>query len=345
MAIKDYSTEPDMNTTISGINIAEGCAPSGINNAIRQLMADVKAGNADLDTTLRALIAQEVAKCLKTSGGTLTGAVFTSAMDILSSTRNDLYLNFNGGSNYLNGATFTIYGKDAAATPGWAVLRASDGTTFNQLILQPSGRASINGKAVITEAGGTMTGGIEFGGRGGITYRNTDTRKDLILKAINSNRTDGAVLILKSADEPGETSGVAQLSAVAADGTASNVLLYPDGRWKKDGKDVLTIVASWDDGNGNWYHKYSDGWIEQGGNFATSGTTTGTTTLHLAFASANYTVLLGMTGGTGSYSSSSAMSVSVIRDNKTTTSFNWNYCGSGVPTIKPGFFDWYACGY
>lgn len=42
MAIKDYSTTPDMNTTISGINIAEGCAPSGINNAIRQLMADLK---------------------------------------------------------------------------------------------------------------------------------------------------------------------------------------------------------------------------------------------------------------------------------------------------------------
>ena len=42
MAIKDYSITPDMNTQISGINIAEGCAPSGINNAIRQLMADVK---------------------------------------------------------------------------------------------------------------------------------------------------------------------------------------------------------------------------------------------------------------------------------------------------------------
>lgn len=42
MAVKDYSTNPDENTTISGINIAEGCAPSGINNAIRQLMADVK---------------------------------------------------------------------------------------------------------------------------------------------------------------------------------------------------------------------------------------------------------------------------------------------------------------
>lgn len=43
MAIKDYSTDPDQNVKISGINIAEGCAPSGINNAIRQLMADVKA--------------------------------------------------------------------------------------------------------------------------------------------------------------------------------------------------------------------------------------------------------------------------------------------------------------
>lgn len=42
MAIKDYSTTPDLNTQISGINIAEGCAPSGINNAIRQLMADMK---------------------------------------------------------------------------------------------------------------------------------------------------------------------------------------------------------------------------------------------------------------------------------------------------------------
>lgn len=46
MAVKDYSTNPDENTTISGINIAEGCAPSGINNAIRQLMADVRQ-NAD----------------------------------------------------------------------------------------------------------------------------------------------------------------------------------------------------------------------------------------------------------------------------------------------------------
>jgi hypothetical protein len=43
-----------MNTTISGINIAEGCAPSGINNAIRQLMADVKAEKDARDAELSA---------------------------------------------------------------------------------------------------------------------------------------------------------------------------------------------------------------------------------------------------------------------------------------------------
>jgi hypothetical protein len=42
MAVSDYSTTPASNTSISGINIAEGCSPANINNAIRQLMADVK---------------------------------------------------------------------------------------------------------------------------------------------------------------------------------------------------------------------------------------------------------------------------------------------------------------
>ena len=43
MAVKDYQLEAGLNVSISGINIAEGCPPSGINDAIRQLMADVKA--------------------------------------------------------------------------------------------------------------------------------------------------------------------------------------------------------------------------------------------------------------------------------------------------------------
>jgi len=46
MPVKDYSTTPASNTTISSINIAEGCAPGGINNAIRRLMADIATESA-----------------------------------------------------------------------------------------------------------------------------------------------------------------------------------------------------------------------------------------------------------------------------------------------------------
>jgi hypothetical protein len=40
--ISEFSATPSNNTDIDGINIAEGCAPSGINNAIRELMAQLK---------------------------------------------------------------------------------------------------------------------------------------------------------------------------------------------------------------------------------------------------------------------------------------------------------------
>lgn len=42
MGFSDYNANPDLNTSISGVNIGEGCPPSGINNAIRQIMADAK---------------------------------------------------------------------------------------------------------------------------------------------------------------------------------------------------------------------------------------------------------------------------------------------------------------
>lgn len=49
MSVADYNTDPNSNTSISGINIAEGCPPSGINNALRQMMADIKtADDADV---------------------------------------------------------------------------------------------------------------------------------------------------------------------------------------------------------------------------------------------------------------------------------------------------------
>jgi hypothetical protein len=48
--VSEWSATPANNTDIGGINIAEGCAPSGINNAIRELMAQVKDMQAGSDS-------------------------------------------------------------------------------------------------------------------------------------------------------------------------------------------------------------------------------------------------------------------------------------------------------
>jgi microcystin-dependent protein len=48
--ISEFSSTPANNTDIGGINISEGCAPSGINNALRELMAQLKDQQAGTDS-------------------------------------------------------------------------------------------------------------------------------------------------------------------------------------------------------------------------------------------------------------------------------------------------------
>ena len=64
MSVQDYSTNPDDNLQISGINIAEGMPPGLVNNAIRQLMSDIKVNSTELENGK-----------LSTSGGTVTGNI------------------------------------------------------------------------------------------------------------------------------------------------------------------------------------------------------------------------------------------------------------------------------
>jgi hypothetical protein len=73
--ISEWSSTPANNTDVGGIDIAEGCAPSGINNAIREMMAQVKdmITGADGDS-------QTIGGNLVVNGtSTLTGAVSAPA--------------------------------------------------------------------------------------------------------------------------------------------------------------------------------------------------------------------------------------------------------------------------
>lgn len=101
MAVGDYDTTAANNTSISGIDISENCSPAGINNAIRQMMADIATGIGDgsfgdlsgyqpLDATLTALAGVSTAAdklIYATASDTFTTATITSAArDLLDDT-------------------------------------------------------------------------------------------------------------------------------------------------------------------------------------------------------------------------------------------------------------------
>lgn len=67
--ISEWSSTPANNTDIDGINIAEGCAPSGINDAIREMMSQIKDWQAGTSGDYTAVSAGG------TGVGTLTGIV------------------------------------------------------------------------------------------------------------------------------------------------------------------------------------------------------------------------------------------------------------------------------
>jgi Microcystin-dependent protein len=51
-SVEEWSTTADDNTDVGGVNIANGCAPSGINDAIRTIMAQVKSFRDTLISSL-----------------------------------------------------------------------------------------------------------------------------------------------------------------------------------------------------------------------------------------------------------------------------------------------------
>lgn len=48
MAVSDYSTTPAANVSINGINIGENCPAANVNNALRQMMADIAVFSAGI---------------------------------------------------------------------------------------------------------------------------------------------------------------------------------------------------------------------------------------------------------------------------------------------------------
>ena len=131
--ISEYSATSADNTDISNINIAEGCSPANVNNAIRTLMAQLKdqqAGTSGdpftVSGTLTASGTLTSSGTLAVTGGlTLDGTAGSSGQVLLSA----------GGSNtptwgnaFVAGMIMLWSGSSASIPSGWLLCDGSNST-------------------------------------------------------------------------------------------------------------------------------------------------------------------------------------------------------------------------
>lgn len=220
--ISEFDTNPALNTDIDSINIAEGCAPSGINNAIRELMSQLKnqQDGSSLDTF--------------TVGNTLTvnGA-------------NSLRLADTDSSNYVG-----LKAPGTVSTNYTLTLPTADGTNGQVLSTNGSGVLSFGNAGDVTLTGtqtltnktieaGTFTNGYTEE----VATANTST-------AYTIDLANGSVQILTLTGNctftfPTVVSGKGFTLLLLQDATGSRTVTWPASvKWPGSTAPTITATAS-----------------------------------------------------------------------------------------------------
>jgi microcystin-dependent protein len=125
--ISEWSATPANNTDVGGIDIAEGCAPSAINNAIRELMAQVKdwqTGADGDDFTVSGTLTSSSLLAI-TGNLTLDGSAGTAGQVLVSAGSGSTP---TWGNAFVAGMIMLWSGSSASIPAGWALCNGSNGT-------------------------------------------------------------------------------------------------------------------------------------------------------------------------------------------------------------------------
>ncbi len=178
--ISDYSATANSNTDIGGINIDEGCAPSGINDAIRTLMKQLKDWQSGSQDVYIMPAGTASAPAVTTTGDPNTGIFFPAADTVGITT---------GGTER---ARVDSSGNVGIGTSSPTTKLQSDGTggAPNATAATTATNASFS----ISSVNGLGTGTRLFGGVGSSAYtwlqaQNTSdgTFKDIVLNQLGGN--------------------------------------------------------------------------------------------------------------------------------------------------------------
>ena len=205
--ISEFDLTPANNTDIDGINIAEGCAPSGINNAIRELMSQLKAqqdgSSGDPFTITGTLTAANVVASGTVS---LTGTVTATTQ--------------NAGTNNTTLAT------TAFVTAANTAERTATATLTNKTLTSPT----INTPTI---SGGTITGITDLTVADGGTGRSTLTDKAVLIGAgtsgIDSVSPGTSGNVLASDGTNWSSAALSSLAAFDKSLAASGYQKFPGG--------------------------------------------------------------------------------------------------------------------
>jgi hypothetical protein len=125
--ISEYSATSADNTDISNINIAEGCSPANVNNAIRTVMAQLKdqqAGTSGDPFTVAGTLTASGTLAV-TGGLTLDGAAGTSGQVMVSAGSGNTP---TWGNAFVAGMIMMWSGTIATIPSGWLLCNGSSGT-------------------------------------------------------------------------------------------------------------------------------------------------------------------------------------------------------------------------
>lgn len=181
----------------------------------------------------------------------------------------------------------------------------------------------------------------------GCLFVEADPGKGLGVSADLTDGTYGAIISVRNVNDQYVPGGIRFSTRTPKSGTNTNhnMEFRNDGSLNIDGNKIVYAYETWHNGS-NWYRKYSDGFIEQGGITAYSGTGLKRVSLPTAFSSDTYSInvssitTLTSSGGLMSVGTGESLSGAVNSSRGTT----W-FTVSRYKELEPINHMWYACGY
>ena len=186
--IPQYSATAASNTDVEDIDIAENCAPSGINNAIREIMADLK----DQDTGAVAMTSPVATSLTVTNEITANGGIALGDNDKATFGNSDLEIYHDGSHSYIDDVGGTGNLKVRATN---LVLQSAIDENYATFVA--NGAATLfydNAEKIATSATGiNVTGELEAEA---LHITGTTSSDLVVFESTNSGATDAPDVVL-----------------------------------------------------------------------------------------------------------------------------------------------------